>query len=852
MTCLADDTVLAVVEGRMPLADHDEHLDGCAACREVIAQVARAHGGLPCGHLLGRYVIGDLIGSGAMGRVYSAWEPELDRRVAIKVLQSGTGSALVREAQAMARLNHPNVVTVHEVGTTADAVFVAMELVDGESLRTWAEGRRWREVTRVLVELARGLAAVHAAGVIHRDIKPDNVIVGRDGRPRLGDFGLASAGHALGTAGTPAYMSPEVLRGAAGDAASDQFSFGVTAYELLAGKRPFSGTSWAELLAAMQRPPAPLAVPGWLDRAIRRCLAVDPAQRFASLGALADHLAARLARRRPLAIFAALGAALIASTVTWLALPREAAACAVGAREIAAVTARPSLGAPATAAVAAYGQRWVSERDNACDAPARIRCLEERRAELAALLDRATSETMTAPGSDRIVDALVALPSPAECRAPDAADPLPLDPERAVLARESTAELPALRAAAALGEGSAVVERTAATVARARQSQHAPTLADALLVQAEVARGAGDRGLARAAAREAVVVAERGHADHLAARGWLLRAGIESDRRELATAEDFAELAGAAVQRANAGELGAAVLLLRGTIAYNRGQLDAARALLEDARAQFTALVGARSVEVANVDAVLGSVARAAGDLPRAEQLLGEALELDRALHGPTHSSVARDLHNVAGVQRLRGQLDAATASYRAALALEHGADAGLTHNSLGLVAMARGEWTAARTELAAALELLADDGDRALAEHNLGIVAAALGDHATALAHFARAAAIYVATIGDAAPAALRLPLDQARSELALGHLAAARELATRAQHSGVSWLAEDATTLLGELPRSIPARPLTPHVPHPLEPVAAEPHVTTSPIAEPTLPQPPKRDVGVYGAHK
>ncbi len=292
MTCLDDDIVLGLVEGRLAVhGDIEAHLDTCESCREVVAQVARVQapaGVLERGHTVGRYVIGELLGAGAMGRVYSAWEPELDRRVALKLLVdpgAGARERIVREAQAMAKLDHPNVVGVHEVGTAAEGVYVAMELVEGQTLRAWADPvRPWREVVPVLVEVARGLAAVHSAGVVHRDIKPDNVVVGADGRARLADFGLARAGTtpaptttvepalAAGTpasvvAGTPAYMAPEVLRGGAADRASDQFSLGVLAYEVLAGRRPFAGSTWASLLETIeQREPAQLrGIPAWLD-----------------------------------------------------------------------------------------------------------------------------------------------------------------------------------------------------------------------------------------------------------------------------------------------------------------------------------------------------------------------------------------------------------------------------------------------------------------------------------------------------------------------------------------------------------------------------------------------------------
>jgi serine/threonine protein kinase len=372
VTCLDDATVLGLVEGRLAgsrLADADAHLDECASCRALVTHVLCDQGVLARGHALGRYVIGDLLGAGAMGRVYSAWEPELDRRVAIKVLHDVGAHArdrLVREAQSMAKLNHPHVVTVHEVGSAPEGVYVAMELVDGEPLRAWAKiARPWRERARVLAEVARGLAAAHAAGVVHRDVKPDNIIVGRDGRARLGDFGLARAGGgeavapdgsamAAGTAiaGTPAYMAPEVLSGGAATATSDQFSFGATAYEVLAGERPSA------------EPARLRGVPGWLDAIVQRCLAADPARRFPSLGAVADRLAAGAARRRPIAwIAGAIAAALVASVATWLAVrPGDpVTSCEVGASELASVwnaTVRAHWPGPAAAAIDRWAVRW--------------------------------------------------------------------------------------------------------------------------------------------------------------------------------------------------------------------------------------------------------------------------------------------------------------------------------------------------------------------------------------------------------------------------------------------------------------------------------------------------------------
>jgi tetratricopeptide (TPR) repeat protein/predicted Ser/Thr protein kinase len=273
----------------------------------------------------GRYVILARIGAGGMGVVYAAYDPELDRKVALKLLRTDrftrgmAGEAdrlrLLREAQALARLTHPNVVAVHDAGTFGDRVFVAMELVEGKTLRQWLEEapRSWREVLDHLLPAGRGLAAAHAAGLVHRDFKPENVLIGRDGRVRVVDFGLAKAladaeeppadaggppesGASLATPltewgtvlGTPAYMAPEQLRGIAADARSDQFSFCVALYEALYGERPFAGEGPREIAEAVTRgtvreAPAGTRVPGWLREVVLRGLRADPRDRYAAM-----------------------------------------------------------------------------------------------------------------------------------------------------------------------------------------------------------------------------------------------------------------------------------------------------------------------------------------------------------------------------------------------------------------------------------------------------------------------------------------------------------------------------------------------------------------------------------------
>ena len=228
---------------------------------------------------IGRYLVIGPLGEGGMGLVFAAYDPQLDRKVAIKLVrpaytESSGGEAqarLVREAQALARLRHPNIVTVYEVGAFRDEVYVAMEFVDGVTLRTWQfeHARSWREIVRVYQAAGRGLAAAHRGGLVHRDFKPDNVLVTREGEPRVLDFGLAfsdtikpALGHHAAPldahltmtgalVGTPAYMSPEQFNGHGVDARTDVFAFCVALYEALYGVRPYAGTTVAEICVAL-------------------------------------------------------------------------------------------------------------------------------------------------------------------------------------------------------------------------------------------------------------------------------------------------------------------------------------------------------------------------------------------------------------------------------------------------------------------------------------------------------------------------------------------------------------------------------------------------------------------------
>ncbi len=276
-----------------------------------------AQGELNRGDTLGRYVVLDRLGSGAMGVVYAAFDPELNRKVALKLVlprhrDAGGTPRLLREAQALAKLAHPNVVAVHDVGTVDDKVWLAMEFVEGQTLRDWLKARwkpgkrPWREIVEVMSKAGEGLAAAHEANLLHRDFKPDNVMVAVDGRVRVMDLGLARAVGAttepseevtnpaldveltdIGVVlGTPGYMAPEQFFGACVGTAADQFAYSITLWEALCGERPFPGDSLIDLVENVRtnniRTMGP-GIPRWLRNICLKGLSTAPKSRFSSM-----------------------------------------------------------------------------------------------------------------------------------------------------------------------------------------------------------------------------------------------------------------------------------------------------------------------------------------------------------------------------------------------------------------------------------------------------------------------------------------------------------------------------------------------------------------------------------------
>lgn len=589
------------MSGRVDAPEAHAHLVRCAACQEIAAALARDARAVvrsPAeGERVGRYRVESRLGAGAMGVVYAAVDPELGRRVALKLVRADAvgeradrlRERLLREAQAMARVAHPNVITVHDVGALGDQVFLAMELVEGGTLGEWlrARPRDTGDIMRVFVQAGRGLEAAHRAGILHRDFKLDNVLVGSDGRVRVTDFGLARGlehepaeggddraegllsatltrtGAALGT---PAYMPPEQLAGLRTDERADVYSYSVALFEALHGERPFRASSIDELRVAIASGPVSPApsgrrVPRWLDRVVRRGLAARPEDRWPSMTALLSVIEARPRRARALA--AAVGAALAVGVVASAVVTRGPPPC-TGAAEAwggawdaradaqlrtafrASGGARAeAMAAQVAAALDARREAWVAMRTEACVATRvrgeqsealldrRLSCLDDRRREVAALvsvLERADVALVDRAGG--ALAELRPLELCANARALGAPPVLSADDRarRDVLAAE-LAQARALHVAGRYDEALTMVSRGATLAATLGD----PRLLGELLVERGVEEEEHFRYRdAEATYHHAARVALRSHDDAVLADVWIRLIGLVGYRFERA------------------------------------------------------------------------------------------------------------------------------------------------------------------------------------------------------------------------------------------------------------------------------------------------------------------------------
>ncbi len=710
-------------------------------------------GFLPPDEVLGRYVVLYRLGAGGMGVVYAAYDPKLDRKVALKLLRKPSNNPskrkrgqerLMAEARALARLSHPNVIAVHDVAVHDGRIVVAMEFIDGETLtaRLAREPMSWRAVVKLMGQAARGLASAHSAGLVHRDFKPDNVMLGRDGRVQVMDFGLArdfdldepenvlvessrSAGGAQvrsRLAGTPAYMAPEQHRGLPVDGRTDQFSFCITLYEALYGQRPFVAEGAQAILALIDQgeiPPAPahVKVPGRVRAVVLRGLAADPQARFPSMQGLLDALERDPAWRRPqLAAVAGVGGAAVVLG-GWGALggwggDDEAVAgpCAGADARFDAVWTEQRRGAieqrfletrqpyadaswvAVSGELDRYRRSWVEMHVDACQATRvrheqsdamldlRMECLGRRLDEFDALTDLfADADAELMRTGVAATAKLVPVSVCADTQLLKAPVPVPDDPDVRTRVRDLRASLARVKVHEDAGRYARGLALAKVAVQRARVVGHAPVLAEALLREGKLALVTGDFARADPLLREAVQTASAGRDDLTAARAWTALVSV---------------------------------------VGHGQARAEPAGEVVRAARAAV-ARAGASAELQAELAAVVGATFAQQGRLEEAQDQFQLAIERQRTAFGPEHPGMGRLYNNLAAVNLLRQDTHSAKRNLERAIELQertHGAQhpsVATMKANVGALNLRQGRTREAKAQLTESLQVWEAAGAR-------------------------------------------------------------------------------------------------------------------------------------------
>ncbi len=794
---------------------------------------------------IGRFVIEERVGAGGMGIVYRARDPQLDRTVALKLMRPsiearGLGRLLQREAQALAGAEHPNVIKVYDVGWSRarpgrpPRLFIAMEFVEGCSLRGWLDEPRTVEaILEVFSQAGRGIAAAHRAGLVHGDFKPENVLVGTDGRVRVADFGVArgvsqlssshgalpldhgdanTLTHARGM-GTPAYMPPEQMTGSATQR-SDQYAFCVALFEVFCGARPFVAETWAELL---DRKRAGVderdddGVPAHVARVWRVGLQPDPDDRFDSMEALLAALGPRQPRRRGAFVAAAAAMVTIGLAATIARGPPNACAAAdrldpaTGERMTAVrdAFARSSTRFGPTATTTAL--EVMRERELARAEAAQQVCadLEDHRISEAEFDRRMACVEQEARRTEATLEAWAAIDDPAQIAgAVEAAAQLPAprrclqaDPLATTLA--ATDAVPTWRALAQLDAAVAGADMTRAralgaqALSLARQTGNDRLIAEAMLGAAR----AGSSPPSEAEIdrlRDAAYLAQATGWDHGALQAALrLAAHWGQTAKRFDEAERWLEFAEAQVARMGAPTPARAkVHEARALVAHTRGELDAARSHFEHALADSDDL---EPVARAYLNTRFGWFLDDTGHPSEARAYHRAAVALAEQTLGARHPTTA-DLRSSLAVNRLNnGDIEGSIALQRSALedvrtALGPESPRLAKHlNNLGAAQMQAGELEAAVGSMQKALELrrsTKDEDPLAFAEalHRTAGVELATGALEEGLDHSREALVVYEDLLGGdhVRTASCRIAL--ANAERTTGDLQSARRHAARA----------------------------------------------------------------------
>lgn len=690
------------------------HAAECPACRRLLAATARSaasnsgrgaepdhEAGTPesralllrRGATVGRYIVIDLRGSGGMGIVYEAYDPDLDRKVALKLLRPqraqtarevGT-AALLREAQALARLRHPSVVAVYDVGTCEGQVFIAMELVVGKTAAEWLADspRTLSEILDLFQRAGQGLWAAHQAGIIHRDFKPTNVLIEKSGDVRVLDFGLAQLAARPGEertddephvlrGGTPAYMAPEQASGETIDARSDQYSFCVALYQAVYGVRP------ARSVETEGHGPAPR----WLQKLLKRGLSTDPAQRFPDMAALLSEMEQHRQRRWPwvaLAALSLLGAVAAGATAqSYRAGTGRPSPCAEAAAQILSLwddaqrrsveatflrSRRPFARASferVDQGVSAYVRALAVMQQESCEARRlhkqpnetsyRLRrdCLARRRQDLTSLTRLLVeADGKVVEGSVKLVALLPQIETCADAARLELGPPVDERlRERADAVGIELTTAQTLRKAGRYTEGLSVVERA---VAAAQQLGVRPLIAEVLEERARLNKQIKNIPAAEAGYRAALIEAEASRHDVAAARLWIelvLMMGYWQNK--LAEARSLIPFARAAVERVGQPtDLAGALYGAIGMIELSAGDSTAALANQQQALVLYERAFGASHLKLIEPLTALGEIHRMRDEPQQMLKVMQRAHDVTLAELGPEHPVFAGALGNV-------------------------------------------------------------------------------------------------------------------------------------------------------------------------------------------------------------
>jgi eukaryotic-like serine/threonine-protein kinase len=760
--CPSADEVAAVISGTVSAVERArfwQHAEQCESCRQICSEgISLAAGSKDSvalstaaktfapGDSLGRYIILHELGRGGLGIVFAAYDPTLDRNVAIKILShaGADASMLLNEARTLAKLSHPNIVAVHDVGIEDGCPYVAMEYVVGQTLRQWMDGapRTWMDIRDVFLKAADALHFAHSRGVVHLDFKPQNVLLNREGHVQVSDFGLARllSDTSSTIAGTPAYMAPEQAASGALGPFTDQYAFCVTLAEAISGARPKDATVVPNIKVATTALVA-----------IKRGLSSDPKLRMASMAALARQLRSDNPTKRNVGIALGVATAMTIPAAIWLKQtePKSQQCETVAALDVTWWT--PSLSVDISASLTTnggfqtehivrslddYTRAFLQRSSAACKqlhdrSEITSSLFERQRLCLSQGLSSAKSLALLMQHSDHEIAANAAmavstLPSLNRCS--DAAFLLAnIEPATAAQAM-AVRELNDLDADATANQligkfqAAATIANEFATKAQALGYQ--PLVARASFLQGDLHYHLADNDNAVKSLQRAATIAARVKDDELSARSWTLLAGV---------------------------------------VGYAQGKAAEGHVIAQQADAWLARAGTPRDIDadLAEIHALLFDVD---GKLDQAKPFYDKALQVRRALYGDNHLVVAQSLNNLAAIPYQQGLLDEAQALHTRALAIrvaqlgELSPDVAISVNALAQIDSSRGDLDKARRGFERAIAIWnatigPDHPDTAAAHNELGDVLRRMGKLPEATEHLRKALSVWTEKLGATHP---------------------------------------------------------------------------------------------------